>query len=80
MGEVANGDTPATDLAFDRLIELVQADEIDIPSRSTLVPTDLPGFYRVMDEALAKEKPILLIFPDGSEQLVEPAEVGAVAA
>jgi hypothetical protein len=77
MGAVAGKNTPATELAFDRLKELVLADEIDVPSRSTLVPADLPTFDRVMKEALLKDKPIVVIYPDGSEQLIEPSEVRA---
>jgi hypothetical protein len=77
MAALGNGNTPATDLAFDRLIELVQLDEIDVPNGSTLVPADLPEFQKVMDRRLAEDKPIVIVYPDGSEQLVEPAEVRA---
>ncbi len=80
MGAVARKNTPATELAFDRVTELLLADEIDVPNHSTLVPADLASFEKVMERRLREGKPIVIVYPDGSEQLVEPAEVRAAAA
>jgi hypothetical protein len=79
MGAVEGKNTPATELAFDRVTELLLADEIDVPNRSTFVPADLPGFDKVMANALRKDKPIVIVYPDGSEQVIERAEVRAAA-
>jgi len=66
-------------LAFDRLIELVQMDEVDLPNGSTLVPADIPSFDKIMKRRLREKEPVVIIYPDGSEQLIEPVEVRRAA-
>lgn len=80
MGALKVKGTPGIDLAFDRLIELVQMEELDIPSRCNLIPSDICGFDRAVARALDEEKAVLVIYPDGSEQLIEPGEVRALSA
>jgi hypothetical protein len=74
MGAVASNNTPATDLAFDRVAELIVADEIDVPNRSVFIPADIPDFGSVMRRALLEERPIVVIYPDGCERVIEPAD------
>lgn len=73
MGAVANN-TRATELAFDRVTELLLADEIDYPNRAVFVPADLPDFGKVMGRALLRDETIVVIFPDGRERLIEPID------
>jgi len=44
---------------------------------SVFVPADLPAFETIMDRCLADNRPIVVIYPDGSEQLVEPYGLSA---
>lgn len=74
MGTVASNNTPATDLAFDRVAELIVADEIDVPNRSVFIPADIPAFGSVMKSALLEDKPIVVIYPDGYERVIEPVD------
>ncbi len=80
MGAIAGKNTPATELAFDRVTELLLADEIDVPNDSVFVPADMPGFDRAMNRRLLEDKPIVVIYPDGSEQVIQPDEVRAAGA
>jgi len=74
MGAIAGRNTDATELAFDRITELMLADEIDIPNRAVFVPADLPGFGEVMKRRLAEDRPIVVIYPDGTERLIQPVD------
>jgi hypothetical protein len=70
MGAVANGNTPATEVAFDRMTELLLADEIEYPNELTFVPADLPDFGTVMLRALSKNIAIVVVYPDGRERFI----------
>ena len=73
MGEVTkDGNTPATEIAFDRLTELVLADEPEYPSGTVLLPADMPGFDKGISRELAREVPLLIIYPDGRERFIPP--------
>jgi hypothetical protein len=76
MGAVKKN-SDATELAFDRVTALMLAEEIDLPNGSVFVPADLPTFETIMDRHLAENRPIVVIYPDGSEQLVEPNGLSA---
>lgn len=79
MGEVTkDGNTPATEIAFDRLIELILADEPEYPNDTVLLPADMPGFDKGVSRARAKEAPILIIYPDGRERFI-PASASLTA-
>jgi hypothetical protein len=73
MGAVTRKNSEATELAFDRVTELMLAEEIDVPNGAVFVPADLPTFEEIMDARLAGEKPIVVIYADGTEQIVEPS-------
>jgi hypothetical protein len=70
MGTVAGHNTPATEIAFDRMTELLLADETDYPNEITFIPADMTDFGRAMSRALLEEKTILVIYPDGRERLI----------
>ncbi len=72
MGAMTRKNSEATELAFDRVTELMLAEEIDVPNGAVFIPADLPTFEEIMDVRLAGEKPIVVIYADGTEQIVEP--------
>ena len=72
MEAIAKKNSEATELAFDRVTELMLAEEIDVPNGAVFIPADLPAFEEIMAGRLAGERPIVVIYGDGTEQLVEP--------
>jgi hypothetical protein len=76
MGTVAGGNTPATEIACDRMTELLLADETEYPSEIIFIPADLADFGEVMSRALLEEKAIIVVYPDGRERLI-PAPAAA---
>jgi hypothetical protein len=74
MAAVAKGNTKATEIIFDRVTKAIELDEYDYPNNVVFVAADLPDFGLVMRRALKKEKPILVVYPDGTERLI-PAPV-----
>jgi len=74
MGAVAKGNTKATEIIFDRVTRAIERDEFHYPNHVVFIAADLPDFGVVMREALEKEQPILVVFPDGSERLIPAPE------
>jgi len=74
MGAVAKGNTKATEIIFDRVTKAIERDEFDYPNEVVFIAADLPDFGVMMREALKKEQPILVVYPDGSERLI-PAPI-----
>jgi len=70
MGAVAKGNTKATEIIFDRVTKAIERDEFDYPNEVVFIAADLPDFGVMMREALKKEQPILVVYPDGSERLI----------
>jgi hypothetical protein len=70
MGAVANGNTKATEIIFDRVTTAIELDEFDYPNDVVFVAADLPDFGIIMRRALKKEKPIIVVYPDGSDRLI----------
>jgi len=70
MGAVAKGNTKATEIIFDRVTKAIERDNFDYPNDVVFVAADLPDFGTIMRRALKKEKPILVVYPDGSERLI----------
>jgi hypothetical protein len=54
-------------------VELIVADEIDVPNRSVFVPADLPDFDAALRRERKKGRPVVVIYPDGRERVIEPA-------
>lgn len=71
MGAVAKkGNTKATEIIFDRVTRAIELDEYDYPNNVVFVAADLPDFGIIMRQALKKEQPIIVVYPDGSERLI----------
>ena len=74
MGAVANGNTPATEITFDRVTQAIEADDWRYPNDVVFVPADLPEFGQVFLKALSKKTPIIVVYPDGRERLIPAPE------
>lgn len=77
MGELGNGDistragnTPATEIAFDRLTELVLSDEPEYPNDTCLIAADAPDFGKMIADSLLENVPLLIVYPDGRERFI----------
>lgn len=73
MGAVTKGNnSPATELIFERVIALLDDDKFDsvYPNDTVFVAADLPRFGKVIERALLKEKPVVVVYPDGRERLI----------
>jgi hypothetical protein len=70
MGKLTTGNTPATEIAFDRLTELVLSDEPDYPNDTCLLPADAPEFGKMIADSLLAETPLLIVYPDGRERFI----------
>jgi len=76
MGEVSNGNSPATEVIFDRVCALIEADEYDYPYDTLFVGADQPHAGKSILRALGEDRPIVVVFPDGRERLIPaPSEV-----
>ncbi len=70
MGAVTKRNTEATEIIFDRVTKAIELDKYDYPNNVVFVAADLPDFGIVMRRALKKEKPIMVVYPDGTERLI----------
>jgi hypothetical protein len=83
MGALGNGDTPtkdgnspATEIIFDRVCALIEADEYDYPNDTLFVGADQPHAGKSILRALGEDRPIVVVFPDGRDRLIPaPSEV-----
>ena len=66
----AKSNTKATEIIFDRVTRAIELDEFDYPNDVVFVAADLPDFGAIMRRALKKEKPILVVYPDGTDRLI----------
>jgi hypothetical protein len=48
----------------------IELDEYDYPNDVVFIAADLPDFDVIMQRALKKEKPILVVYPDGTDRLI----------
>lgn len=74
MGAVTKGNTPATEIVFDRVIAMLEnEDDSAYPNDAVFVPADLPDFDEIMSETLLEDSPIIVVYSDGRERLVPAA-------
>lgn len=62
--------SPATEIAFDRLTELALADEPEYPNDTCLLPADAPDFGKMIADSLLEGPPLLIVYPDGRERFI----------
>jgi hypothetical protein len=70
MGKLTTGNTPATEIAFDRLTELVLSEEPEYPNDTCLLPADAPGFGKMIADSMLEGTPLLIVYPDGRERFI----------
>ena len=72
--------TPATDASFDVLARIAtDAESGDrYPSGTVLIPADSADASALISAAIAAERPISLVFADGSDVVARPPEVKGV--
>ena len=67
--------TEATDLATRRVIELATGSAPDAyPDDVVFIPADIPDFGQALGRALLERSPIVVVYPDGRERLIEPVD------
>lgn len=70
MEELARSkNTPATDAGFDLLTRIATDPETDdrYPNGTVIVAADTPHTSALLTRAISEQKPIALVFPDGSD-------------
>ena len=67
--------TPGTDAAFELLREIAvdPASDERYPDGTVLIPADSPDASVLMSRALDKQRPIAIVFPDGSDVVTRPS-------
>lgn len=73
--------TPGTDAAFDLLSEIAVDATSDerYPDGTVLIPSDSPDASTLMSRAIAKRRPIAIVFPDGSDVVARPPTASGAA-
>ncbi len=69
-----NKNTPGTDAAFDLLGRIAVDPESDerYPSETVLIPADARDASALITRAISEQKPIAIVFPDGSDVVARP--------
>ena len=69
------------DLITERVIAAMQREEpLDLyPNRSHFIPADGPDHGKLANAALAEGDPVVLVFPNGDEVVIEPGDRGTPA-
>lgn len=67
---VENKNTPATEIIFERVIAMIEEDNFDYPNDVVFVPADHEDFGVMMRRSLLKEKPIVVVYADGTERFI----------
>lgn len=71
------GSTVATELAFERMgraLDVAGHHRHDYPRDAVFVPADLPDFGLVLARYLRGHKPVIVVYPDGTERMLVPGE------
>lgn len=78
MDELAHSsDTPAGKLATERLVAAALDSDL-YPDGTAFIASDAPDFPAMMAENVAEGRPLAIVYPNGHEVLVTPAQ-GAFA-
>ncbi len=78
MDELAHSsDTPAGKLASERLVAAALDSDL-YPDGTAFIASDAPDFLAMMAENVAEGRPLAIMYPNGHEVLVTPAQ-GAFA-
>jgi hypothetical protein len=77
-GVMSHSDT--LDLITERVIAAMELEEpMDrYPNRSCFVAADAPWHGETANEALAEGHPVVLVFPNGDEVVIEPGDNGTL--
>lgn len=67
--------TPATEIMFERITAKIENDEFDYPNDVSFIAADNPRFGEVVRNQLLGERPLVVVYPDGTECLVPAARV-----
>jgi hypothetical protein len=81
MGKlIAHSKTRGVDASFDLLSRIATDEESDsrYPDGTVLVPADSPEASVALARAIAKRRPIALVFPDGSDVVARPPETSGL--
>lgn len=73
--------TPATDASFDLLGEIATdpGSEERYPDRTILIPADARDASALISRAIAEQRPMAVVFPDGSDFVARPPEAKGIA-
>ena len=66
--------TPGTDAAFDLLGRIAADPETDkhYPNETVLIPADAPDASKLIAEAVAAHRPLVIVYPEGREIFATP--------
>ena len=67
---VKSKNSPATEIIFERVIEMIENDDFEYPNDVSFIPADGSDFGASLRKALLKEKPIVVVYPDGTERFI----------
>lgn len=67
---VESKNTPATEIIFERVIEMIEKDDFDYPNDVIFIPADANDFGEMMRRSLLEEQPIVVVYADGTERFV----------
>jgi hypothetical protein len=67
---VESRNSPATEIIFERVIEMIENDDFEYPNDVSFIPADDSDFGRSLRRELLKEKPIVVVYPDGTERFI----------
>lgn len=68
--------TPGIDAGFDLLARIGTDDEVAnrYPDGTVIVPSDAPNVAVLVQEAVAEERPVAIVMPDGSDMMWRPRD------
>lgn len=67
---VESKNTPATEIIFKRVIEMIEEDSFEYPNDVAFIPADAEDFGAMMRESLLSGEPIVVVYADGTERFV----------